>query len=104
MRAMEIAVRAAGRIVVWVQAAAEVSTAKIKSSADAGAEHVGRQRREEVVAVEFFEPRLGKGDRGDGDDHIEADKQDGRKHGGARRRACGFSVSSFTVAPVSQPQ
>ena len=31
MRAMEIAVRAAGRIVVWVQAAAEVSTAKIKS-------------------------------------------------------------------------
>ena len=71
--------------------------------ADAGAEHVGRQRGEEVVAVEFFEPGLGEGHRGDGDDHIEADQQDGREDGGARRRAVrvlGFFVHRGAGIPA----
>ena len=50
-RAIESVVRAVGRIVVCVEAAAEVSTAMISDLVERRAEHVAAERAEHVVLV-----------------------------------------------------
>ena len=51
--AIESVVRAVGRIVVWVEAEAEVSTAMIRSLFERAAEHALAERVEDVFLVGF---------------------------------------------------
>ena len=89
-RAIESAVRDAGRIVVWVEASAEVMIASTTIQSEAVAEHVGRQRAEEAGVVlelgDAVEPgeRDHRGRRRDVGDQ-QHDRADDR---GQARRAC----------------
>ena len=77
--------RAAGRIVVWVEADAEVSTAMIRSlfhgdprtALEQSVEHVGAVGREKAGAVE--------GLGGERDDHVDQDEHQRREEGGHAR-------------------
>ena len=84
--AIEIVVRAVGRIVVWVDADAEVSTGEQQELLQhAGAEHAGAEGAENVVRVGAQELRAGVGLRGGRDEQVDQHEQDRREHRRAAR-------------------
>ena len=78
LAAIESAERVAGRIVVWQDAEADVSTAMIEELVPGRPEHVGAEAREHVVAVLLEEADAVVGLRGHGDERVDAEQHDRR--------------------------
>ena len=105
-RAIDSDVRAVGRIVVCVDAAADVSTAMITIlPSRSRAEHVVGQQAEHVVGLVVGEPvGPAEGHRRGRDDHVDAEQDQRRGDRGRPGIVSESSVSSLTVTRLSQPQ
>ena len=74
---MDSEVRAVGRMVVWVEAAAEVSTA-IKGSLSQGYPSTSVPRVASTSSEFSIRVWAGEGHGGERHDHVDADQDDGR--------------------------
>jgi hypothetical protein len=112
---IDSAVRAVGRIVVWVEAEAEVRIESRQQDqarlAQRGvAEQVGPDGGEHIVALSGLpsptpsSPTPGEGDRSDGDQRVGRQQQERRDHAARPGVLPGSSLSSLHVTAVSQPQ
>ena len=102
--AIERVVRAVGRIVVCVDAAAEVSTARIRSLSRVPSRRPRAEKAERVVRMRSESVDARERDRRSGDEHVDAQRDERRRSPPLAGRPRWSSVSSFTVTPLSQPQ
>jgi hypothetical protein len=103
--AIEIVVRAVGRIVVWVDAEAEVSTEKSRNFCRMPEPNTrvpsGLSTSFELLIEEV---RAGVGLRGRRDEQVDQHEQDRREHGGAPRSLGRVLRLLVDGDPESQPQ
>ena len=96
--------RVVGRIVVCVDAAADVSTAMISSLSNGEPNDALAERAEHVVRVVVQEADAVERQRGDRDEDVDPEQQERATTAALPGVCVASSVSSFTDTAVSQPQ